>query len=188
MQQTVQRIDAELRPCLEIVAEGDELVPGLEGKVRDHRFALLNFRLGETEDVDNSQMDLADFRRVVVQERDNPVLEWRVDLDFLVHLALNTGAISLLVPREKRFIGVVHVTADTDRTFCDQALFTGLLAADVMQDRIAVRDQRVGNDLLMGRVIFRLGPRQKEIVPARENGAQIFLRLEIQAVKAAAAA
>jgi hypothetical protein len=54
-----------------------------------------------------------------------------------------------------------------------------------MQDRVAVGDQGVGNDLLVGRIGFGLGAGQEKIIPAREQGAQIFFRLEIQAVKTA---
>jgi hypothetical protein len=54
-----------------------------------------------------------------------------------------------------------------------------------MQDGIAVGNQGVGNDLFVRRIGFRLGAGQEEIVAAREKGAQIFFRLEIQAMKTA---
>jgi hypothetical protein len=54
-----------------------------------------------------------------------------------------------------------------------------------MENGVAVRDQCVRDDLLMGRVVFGLGAGQKEIVPAREQGTQIFFRLEVQPVKTA---
>ena len=77
------------------------------------------------------------------------------------------------------------MAANADRAFGDQALFAGFLAADVLQDRVAMGDQGVGSDLLVGRVGFGLGAGQEEIVPAREQSAQIFVRLEIQALKTA---
>jgi hypothetical protein len=75
------------------------------------------------------------------------------------------------------------VAADSDRAFGDEPLFAGFLAADVMQDGITVGNQGVGNDLLVGRIGFGLGAGQEKIVPAREQGTQIFFRLEIQAMK-----
>jgi hypothetical protein len=54
-----------------------------------------------------------------------------------------------------------------------------------MQHRVAMGDERVGNDLLVGGIVFSLSPRQEKIVPAREQGLQVFLRLKIQAVKTA---
>ena len=48
-----------------------------------------------------------------------------------------------------------------------------------------MRDERVRNDLLVGRIVFGLGARQKEIVSPREQCAQVFLGLEIQPVKTA---
>jgi hypothetical protein len=59
-------------------------------------------------------MDPPYFRRVVVQQGNNSILELSVDLDFLVHFAFNTHPIGLLIERKERFVGFVHVTADSD--------------------------------------------------------------------------
>src|SRR2546423_11550702 len=113
------------------------------------------------------------------------MLERRFYFVFLIYFASAAGAMGVLAPGKERFVAIVHVAADADRPFCHEPLFAGLLAAHVMQDRIAMRDERVRNDLLVRRI--GLGPRAREekIVPAREQRAQIFFRLEIQAVKAA---
>ena len=91
----------------------------------------------------------------------------------------------MLVPRKKRFVRIVHVAADTDRAFRHQTLFAGFLASHVMEHGVAMGDERVGNDLLVGRIVFGLGARQKKIISARKQCAQVFLRLEIQPVKTA---
>src|SRR5256885_9195814 len=91
----------------------------------------------------------------------------------------------MLVPREKRFVGIVHVATDADGTFRHETLFAGFFPANVMEDGVAMRDQGIGNDLFMRRIVLGLGARQEKIVSAREQSAQVFLRLEIQAVEAA---
>ena len=54
-----------------------------------------------------------------------------------------------------------------------------------MQDAIAAGEEGIGDDLFVGRVVFRRGAGEEIIVPAREHGVEIALRLEIEAVEAA---
>src|SRR5581483_3140753 len=58
-------------------------------------------------------------------------------------------------------------------------------SAHVMQHLVAAGEEHVGNDLLVRRIGLGLRARKKEIVSAREDRAQIFLRLEIEPVKIA---
>jgi hypothetical protein len=75
------------------------------------------------------------------------------------------------------------VTADSDRAFRDQALFAGFFAADVVSDFVLKRDERVRNDLFVGRIDLSFCAREKEILSTREKRIEIFLRLEVEAVK-----
>ncbi len=52
-----------------------------------------------------------------------------------------------------------------------------------MQNFVRKHKQRVRNDLFVGGIVFSLSARQEEIVPARQQRAQIFLRIEFQSVK-----
>ena len=167
-----------------MVPLGDQLCAAKEREVRDHCFALLDVRLAESENVNDAEMNAADLGRVVVEQRDDPVFEGGFDPDLFIDLAFDSGAIRLLVPGEKRFIGIVHVPTNPDRAFGHEALLAGLLPAHIMQDRVAMRDQRVRNDLFVGRIVLSLGAGQEEIISARENCLQVLLRLEVQPVEA----
>src|SRR6266480_2315443 len=114
----------------------------------------------------DTQMDSPDICRVVVQKSNNAILELAVDLDFLVHFSLNTCPIGLLIRRKERFVSFVHVTADPDRPFCDQALFAGFFSTHVINDAVPKCDERVGNDLLVGWIPLSLSTRKKEIISA----------------------
>src|SRR5204862_454826 len=81
-------------------------------QIGNHRLAFFDLLLSQPENVDDAKMDPPHLGRVVVQERNNPVLELSVDLNFLVYFALNSRAISLLVPGEERFVAFIHVTAN----------------------------------------------------------------------------
>jgi hypothetical protein len=48
-----------------------------------------------------------------------------------------------------------------------------------------MRDDCVRNNLFVGGIIFRLSPRQKEIVSAQKQCPEVFLRFKIQAMKTA---
>ena len=128
-------------------------------------------------------MDPPHLGRVVVQERNNPVLELSVDLNFLVYFALDSRAISLLVPGEERFVAFIHVTANADRAFRDEPLLACFLSADVVEDPILKREEHVGNDLLVSRIVLSLSTRKKEIIPARKKNVQVLLRPEVKPLK-----
>ena len=130
-------------------------------------------------------MDAAHFGGVVIQKSHDAIFKGRFDRDLFVHFPLHAGAIGVLIPSEQGFVRIVQVTTDPDRAFRDQTLFACFFPADVMQDGVAVDDQGVGDDLLVGGIVFGLGARQEEVVPTREQGAEIFFRLEIEAVETA---
>src|SRR4029077_2943009 len=59
----------------------------------------------------------------------------------------------------------------------------GFLSADVVSDFVLKRDERVRNDLFVRRIDLSFRAWKKEIVPTREERIEIFLRLEVEAVK-----
>src|SRR6202022_3741571 len=113
------------------------------------------------------------------------IVEFCVDRDLFANLALNASAVGRFVQSKKRFVAFVHMTADPDGTFGDEARLARFLAANVVKHFVTMREQRVWNDLLVARISFRVVASQKEIVPARQNCVQIFARLEVQPLKIA---
>src|SRR5712691_6384352 len=75
------------------------------------------------------------------------------------------------------------MSADSDRSFSNEPLFACFFATHVIENFVLKREQYVGNDLLMRRIVFGLSAREEEIVPARQQRGQIFLRLKAQPVK-----
>ena len=58
---------------------------------------LLNFRFIQAKYMHDAEVDSANLSRVVVKQRDDLIFEIRLDLDFLAHLALDSGAIGFLI-------------------------------------------------------------------------------------------
>src|SRR5262245_56646324 len=96
----------------------------------------------------NAQVYPTNLRRVIIQERYNLVFKRRIDGDLLIYLTLDACPISRFVDSdiEKSLVLLIHVTADSDRPFRYQALFSGFLAANVMQNRVTMRDDGVRNN------------------------------------------
>jgi hypothetical protein len=183
--QPFEGIDTNLRPGLKLVAPRKQFGAREETQVCNHGFAFLHFWLGQPENVDDSEVDAPDLGGVVVEQGNDAIFKGRSDLDLFIHFALDSGAISILIPGKKRFVGIVHVTADSDRALSDKPLLARLLSAHIMQHRIVVRDDRVGDDLLVRWIVLGLRTREKEIVSARKQRVEISPRLEIQSMKAA---
>lgn len=74
-QETVERVNAELGPSLQIFAAGEQLVFFQKGDIRYHRFAFLYPGFGQAENVDDAEMDATDFRGVIIEKSDDAVFE-----------------------------------------------------------------------------------------------------------------
>src|SRR5207244_4946945 len=83
-QQAIKRIQANLRPGLERFAAGDQFVFAQKGDVGDHCFAFYHLRLGQSENVNNAEVDLTNFGRVIVDQADDTILEFREQMNFLM--------------------------------------------------------------------------------------------------------
>src|SRR5438046_10754453 len=103
-------------------------------------------------------MNTAYVTTIVVQESDNLFVIRGLDSNLLLHFPFYPRAIRFLVPGEERFIGVVHVTSDADRSFRHESLLASLLATNVVQYAVAMRDYSIRNQLLVGGVMLSDGP------------------------------
>src|SRR5438477_12971162 len=130
-----------------------------------------------------SEMDPAYVGAVVIQQCNYSIVICRFKSDFLIHFAFHARAVSFFVPGEKRFVGVIHMSANSDRTFRHQTLFAGFFTANIMEHAIPVSNDRVRYNLLVAGVMFRRGARQKEVIAAREKSSEISLWLEAQSLK-----
>ncbi len=77
------------------------------------------------------------------------------------------------------------MTADADGSFAGQALFTGASAAHVVEKATLVVEDRVGDDLFVGGVVFRIIAGEEKVIFWIEQGWQVFLWLQAEPLKAA---
>ena len=64
--QPFERIETKLRPRFQRIAARDQFFFVEKRDVCDHRLALFHFRLGQFENVNDTEMDLTDFGAVVI--------------------------------------------------------------------------------------------------------------------------
>src|SRR5947208_16301220 len=112
-------MDAQLRPRLESIATFEQLVAREKLEIRDHCFAFLDVWFVEIENVHHPEMDAADLSAVIIQKGNDPIVESCLDSNLFIYFAFNPGTISFFVPGKQRFVAIVHVPADADRSFGD---------------------------------------------------------------------
>src|SRR5438132_13150110 len=117
--------------------------------------------------MNHAGMDPTTLPAVIIQKRNDMIVESRLDPNLFIHFAFNTGAISLFIPGKQRFVAIVHVPADADRSLGDEALFARLFSADVIEHAIVMSDDGVRYDVIVGRIMLGSGEVQIEIVPTR---------------------
>ncbi len=176
-------VDAELAPRFQRILPLAEFGDGEEAGFGDDALAFAGFFFREPENVDDAEVDFADFVRVVVEQRDDVVRVGCFDEHFLRHLALDGGVVGVAVEGKKALVAVVHVAADAHAAFGDEALFAGFFAANVVEYGVARDDEDVGDDLL--EVGVRLGglARGEEVVFASEERGEIAVHVEAEPLK-----
>jgi len=178
----VEVVEADLGPGLELVAASAELGGGEEGEVGDQGFVFFDGGVVEVEDVDDAEMDLAYVVGVVVEKGYDAVAEGGGDFELFAGLAADALEVGGVVEGEEAFVLVVHVAADADGAFADEALLAALFAADVMEDGAAVEEEDVGDDLLEGGVGLGGSAGGEEVILAGEEDGEVTVYLEVEAV------
>src|SRR5215469_12703120 len=130
-------------------------------------------------------MDLANFGRIIIKQRNDPVRAGRIDLDFLLDFTLNAGEVGVPIQCKQALVPIIHMSADSDRTFRDQALFAGLLSPLVAQDKSAASENCVRDDLFQAGIGLRGRTGSKEIIFSGQESRKISFNREIQALKKA---
>ena len=152
-------INAKLRPCFHLFAFCLEFIDRNEFKLRDDLFVFPNLFRRAKQHMHDTKMNLADFGGIIVDQANRPGIELTLNGKLLADLALH-GVLKRLHPeckcKERGLIYIIDVATDADGTFGDQALFTGLFAAHIMQNVFAIGDQNVRDDLFELPDRFRL--------------------------------
>lgn len=183
MEQRPEAVEADLRPRLEPVSQRGEL-PGCDkAQVANGLLARLDVHGIDLDEVDHAEVDAADVVAVVVEQGGNALPVAAGDDQFLVQFAFDRAEVSGLVEMLGMRVAVVDVPADADGHFGMQARFAPRFSAGVAKDAVTVVQDKVGNQLLVRRVIFGRAAGQEEVVGRVEEGLDVGLGFEGEAIE-----
>ena len=151
----------------------------------DGIFARADIRGIHLDKVDNTEMDPADFIAVVIKQGNGPLAVGSRNFQLLVQLALDGAAVSGLVEVLGVRVAVIDVAADTDGHFGMEAGFAAGLSPRVAEDPIAAPDNKVGDELFVGRILLGRGAREEEVAARVEEGGHVAVRLEAESFERA---
>lgn len=130
-QQGIEVIETDLGPGFQGIAEIEEFVLGEKAQIRDGGFPAFDL-IGVTfKDVHDSDVNPADFRGVVIEKSDRAFFIGSVDFQFLADLTAEGVPVRGEVESVVVGIGIVHVAADADGTFCGEPFFPTFRSSDV---------------------------------------------------------
>ena len=116
----------------------------------------------ESPEVDDAKVDLPYFVGIVVQESDDLVSVFGIDIYLFGDLALDGGFVGVEGIAEKRHIvNGIDVASDADGAFGDKAGFARAFAADIGEVFAIASYNYIGNYLLVGWVLFGDGTGQE---------------------------
>src|SRR5574340_1057838 len=112
----------------------------------------------------NPKVNLADLRRIIVDESDHLFTIHRIKLHFLIHLASRSFQIHVAIGGEEALVRRLDVTPDTDGSHRDETGFARLFSAYIAEDRIPITQHDVRYELLMTFVAFSQIPIHEKVV------------------------
>jgi hypothetical protein len=157
-------VQADLGPTFELVPLCCELSGVEELEFCDHRLAFFDGIGGKFKDVDDAEVNTADFVGVVIEQGDHPILVGGMEAEFLIDFAFDRGLVGQGVQSEESLIVIVHVAADPDGAFGHEALFSRFFASDVVEYPASVDEKYVGDDLFKFLVGFGRSALGEEVV------------------------
>ena len=177
-------------PGFELVEPLEDFVHGLEAGVKHVCFAWGDAGFGDVAEVDDAEVDAADWGFIVVDQADDGFVVGGVDGDFFGELALHAGAVDVVgvegVVAGAAFAGVVRglyvvggdVAADADAKFGVEAGFAHAAAALVLEDVdralvVGPAEEDVGDELLEAGVFFHAAAGQVLDLVAFEEARQV---------------
>src|ERR1700739_1153451 len=102
--------------------------------------------------MNHAKMHLADFVRIIVNQRDDPICQWPFSPQLFVDFPLHPGEIRILVEGEQSLIAIIHMASDPNRSFGHKALLARFLSAYVPEHLAATNEDRVRDYLFQARI------------------------------------
>ncbi len=178
-------IHEDLGPCLEALAPRAQGIESEELEFGDGLFSGSDIRRAEFHAMDDPQMHPADFRRVVVDQPDDPLFPRRGDFELFGNFPSHRLMVGMPVKGEQALVRIVDVTPDANRALGHKPLLSGGSSAHVMKDPPLMHKHRIGNQLLKGRILLGLRAGHEKIVFPAKKFLEIAFRLGAQALESA---
>lgn len=137
----------------------------------------------EIKEMDDSEVDLADFVGVVVDESDDFLGVIALEHQFFHDFTFDAVEIGGFGEGVFAFIDRIDVTADADALLGVEAFFTGFSATGVNEVFPLMMKDGVGDDLLVGGVKLGVGAGKKEISAGGEDGVQVAFGFRLEALE-----
>ena len=181
--QRVPVVEADLAPGFEQITALGEFFAGEKFQLGDGGFVGGDVFGFQIEDVNDAEVNFADFVGIIVQQGHDPLRMFAADFEFLVHFAFHTGVVGIAFQRGLFGVFGVNVATDAQAPLGGEALFAALFAADVMQQFPPAMEQRVRDDLLVGRIVFSVVPEEEKVVFRVQEAGQIMVHVGGQSLK-----
>jgi len=133
----------------------------------------------------NAKVNTTDFGRIVVDQTNRAGVKFTFNGKLFVYLSLNSISKCLHInsKSKKRIVFIIDMSTNTDRPFCNQTLFTCLLATNIVKDTFPISDHNIRNNLLEGWIGFSKGTGHKTIIFFIENRWQITINISAETLK-----
>lgn len=92
----VEVVEAFLRPCFQAVTDPPQLFRCHEGHLRNHLLTFFDLRFFQIPKMNDAEMDLPDFVRIVIEKGDNIISMIRLYGNFFGDLPLDGGEIIIV--------------------------------------------------------------------------------------------
>jgi hypothetical protein len=178
-------LDTKLRPSLEAIDFGSNLIDLLEASELEVLFSAGNFTGEKLHDVDNTEMNATDFGGVVINQADHTLLPAAFDLYFFFKLSLHPR----VVPIVTRCIFDGDVPSNPNRFFGMETFFSLPFSAGVLEElcliRVAAFQDDVRDQLFERRVFLDDATGKKRLIASVQDRWQIAIDVVLEPRKRA---
>lgn len=153
----------------------NQFINGPEVQILDGFLIGLDFVGLEIEQVDHTEVNLADFVGVVVDEADDFLCVSALDDELFLQFAFNGVVIGGGAETVLTLVVGVDVSANTDALFGVETFLARLATAGIDQKAVLMAQDVVRDDLFMGRIKFRIWAWQEEVRARSKDGIQVMI-------------
>lgn len=173
----------DLRPCFKLVVHRMEFFQCVEVQILDGILVGLHVIAAEIKEVNDSKMNAADFRRIVVDQADDFLHVRATDDQFLSHLTLDPIVVHRFTEPILACIHGIDMTSDADGALCHQTFLAGTATARVAQVAADVMEDRVRDELFVCGILLRRRALHEMVRSRGQHRVQITGCVRLEALK-----